>query len=214
MTSQFWTYHGKYYFCKARMTKSTKKWSKLRFKTTISSWFAKRLSHGKRYHQCSLLIIALNLSDPQNVGSLLIIAVKLYSYKDINVWNIRAINYFDNYYRPSRKAWNTIKLAILHSLAKLQKDVIYTYVSPFSILFIWYWIWPVKEYGSRRLKWYDSLREESLVFNARTIFCLLMFFCWNGFLHKKNQPYALCSLLQSLKPPPPQVHHEITCCHN
>ena len=41
-----------------------------------------------------------------------------------------------------------------------------------------------------------------MVINARAIFCLFVFFCWNDFSHTKNQPYARYSLLQSISPPP------------
>ena len=45
-------------------------------------------------------------------------------------------------------------------------------------------------------------------------FCLLVFFVGMIFHTKKNQPYTRCSLLQSIKSPPPQVHHELTCSQN
>ena len=64
------------------------------FKTTISSQFSKQLFNRKSSHRCILLRIDLNLSGPPKMGSLLIIVVKLYSYKDSDVENIQKINLF------------------------------------------------------------------------------------------------------------------------
>ena len=64
------------------------------FNTTILSRFLKRLSYQQSYHWCSLLIIDINLSVPPTMGSLVIIVVKLYSYKDSDVGNIQKIKYF------------------------------------------------------------------------------------------------------------------------
>ena len=58
------------------------------FKTTVSSRSTKLMFCGQSSHQCSLLRIALNLSDPPNMGSFLIIVVNLYSYKNSDVGNI------------------------------------------------------------------------------------------------------------------------------
>ena len=70
------------------------------FYTTISSRFAKQLSYGQSSYQCSLLRIALDLSGLMNMGSFPNIVVKLYSYKEIDVGNIRKIKHFHDYFRP------------------------------------------------------------------------------------------------------------------
>ena len=69
------------------------------FKTTISGRFAKRLSYVQSSHRCSHLGIALNLSGLSKMGSFLIIVVKLYSYKESDVRNLRTIKYFRDYSR-------------------------------------------------------------------------------------------------------------------
>ena len=61
---------------------------------------------------------------------------------------------------------------------------------------------------------YYSLIEELSVLNASVFFCLLLFFVGMAFHTQKNQPYARCLLQQYIKPPPPQVHSDITCSHN
>ena len=75
---------------------------------TVSGRFSKRPSYVRSSHQCSHLGIALNLSGISEMGSLLIIVVKLYSYKDSDVGNIRTIKFFRDYCRPIHNAWNTI----------------------------------------------------------------------------------------------------------
>ena len=52
-------------------------------------------------HRCSLLIIPLNLSGFSEMGSFLIIVVKLYSYKDSDVGNLQKFEYFYEYFRHS-----------------------------------------------------------------------------------------------------------------
>ena len=153
---------------------------------------------------------------PPNMGSLLIIVVKLYSYKDSNVGNLRKIKYFRDYFRPSHKTWNTIELAIFKTLDHLLKDSIYTPVSPFSVLPGWYCSWPDKEGGSRGIAGYNSLREELLVLNARAIFCLFVFFCWNDFSPKQINHMLAVRYWNFYSPPPPlppQAHHDLTCSH-
>ena len=78
------------------------------FCTTISSIFAKILCYIQSSHWCSLLKISLNLSGLQNMGSFLLIVVTLYIYIYSDIGNIRKIKYFHDYFRHSRKAWNTI----------------------------------------------------------------------------------------------------------
>ena len=50
-----------------------------------------------------------------------LIVVKLYSYKDSDVENLRKFGYFYDYLRYSRNAWNTIQLAIFDYLDQLWK---------------------------------------------------------------------------------------------
>ena len=52
------------------------------------------MSHGQSSHRCSLLRIALNLSEPTNMGSFMNVVVKLYRYKDSDVGNIQKSNIF------------------------------------------------------------------------------------------------------------------------
>ena len=78
------------------------------FKPTISGRFAKRLSYVQSSHRCSHLGIDLNLLGISEMGSFLIIVLNLYSYKDIDVGNLRTIKYFRDYCRPFRNTWNTI----------------------------------------------------------------------------------------------------------
>ena len=47
-----------------------------------------------------------------NMGSFLTMVVKLYSYKDSDVVNLRKFEYFYDYFGHSRNARNTIYLAI------------------------------------------------------------------------------------------------------
>ena len=69
--------------------------------------------------------------------------------------------------------------------------------------------------------WMWFPRDSAIWFSERGVigsqrpgnFCLLVFFCWNEFSHK-NQPYACCLLLQSLNPPPHQVHQELIFYQN
>ena len=61
---------------------------------TISSQFAEQLSYGQIFHCCSLLRILFNLPVYLIMGSFLIVVVKLYSYKDSDVGNIRKTKYF------------------------------------------------------------------------------------------------------------------------
>ena len=74
------------------------------FQTTISSRFKKRLSCGKMPHQCIFLRIPLNLSGLPNMGSFLIIVIKLYSYIDNEVGNLRKFEYFCGFFIHSRNA--------------------------------------------------------------------------------------------------------------
>ena len=78
------------------------------FNTTISGWFVKRLSYVQGSHQCSHLYIDLNLLGLSEIGSCLIIVLKLYIYKYSDVRNLRTIKYFRKYCRPLRNTWNTI----------------------------------------------------------------------------------------------------------
>ena len=64
--------------------------------------FGKRPSGGRNSHWYSLLIISLNLSGFSKMGSFLIIVVKLHSYKDSDVRNLRKFEYFYDYFRHSR----------------------------------------------------------------------------------------------------------------
>ena len=59
---------------------------------------------GQSSHRCSLIIILLNLSGILDMGSFLTIVVKLYSYIDSDVRNLRKYEYFHDYFRPSRNA--------------------------------------------------------------------------------------------------------------
>ena len=87
------------------MPVSTKKVVKIAFlRPPFQVDFAKRLSCGQGFHQCSLLIIALNLSTYPKMGSLLTRLVKIYSYKDSDVGNIRKTKNIHDYFRLSRKA--------------------------------------------------------------------------------------------------------------
>ena len=52
------------------------------------------MSHGQSSHRCSLLRIALDLSEPKNMGSFMNVVVKLYRYKDSDVGNIQKSNIF------------------------------------------------------------------------------------------------------------------------
>ena len=71
------------------------------------------------------------------------------------------------------------------------------------------------------------LRDRVLWFNERCVFpswrrgnfLLASFFCWDYFSHKKqiNSTLAICccNFWSPPRPcPPPQVHHELTCCQD
>ena len=60
-----------------------------RFYITISSRFAKQLSYVKNYHRCSHIGIAMELLGHAKMGSFLFIVVRLYSYIDSDVGNLR-----------------------------------------------------------------------------------------------------------------------------
>ena len=64
--------------------------------------FAKRPSYIQSSNRCSHLGLALNLLGISDMGSFLVIFVKLYSYKDSDVGNLRTIKYFCDYCRPFR----------------------------------------------------------------------------------------------------------------
>ena len=74
------------------------------FWTTISSRFAKRPSYGRNYHRCNILISSMNLSEISKKGSLLIIFLKLHRYTDIDVGNLRKLEYFYEYFINPRNA--------------------------------------------------------------------------------------------------------------
>ena len=78
------------------------------FNTNILIWFSKRMSYVQSSHHCSHIGISLNLSVPLKMGSFLSIVVKLYSYIDFDVGNLRKIKYFRDYFRPSCKTRNII----------------------------------------------------------------------------------------------------------
>ena len=63
------------------------------FWTIISSQSSKRPCYVRSYHQCILLRISLNLSWISKMGPLPIIFIKLSSYKDSDVGNIRKSNF-------------------------------------------------------------------------------------------------------------------------
>ena len=69
---------------------------------TVSGRFTKQPFYVKSSHRCSHLGIALNLLGILEMRSLLIIVVKLYSYKESDVGNLRIIKYFRDYCRPFR----------------------------------------------------------------------------------------------------------------
>ena len=107
------------------------------------------------------------------MGSFIIIVVKLYSYIDSDVGNLRKFKYFHDYLRHLHKAWNLI------SFRPVMK-VLFIYTC--KVIFIsnrWYWSWSVNECGSRGIARYDLLIEDLLVINVLEHFCLLLCFCWN-----------------------------------
>ena len=83
-------------------TELSQKRYKSRFVPTVTGRFAKRLYYVHSSHRCSNLGIALNLLGLSEMGSVLIIVVKLYFYTDSDVGNLRTIKYFRDYCRPFR----------------------------------------------------------------------------------------------------------------
>ena len=61
---------------------------------------------------------------------------------------------------------------------------------------------------------YALLRKELLLLITRAIFFGFCFLLELIFTQKTNEQHTRHSLLQSINAPPPQVHHELTCCHN
>ena len=64
------------------------------FKTAISSRFSKRLSYVQSFHWCSHIGIALKILVSPKMRSFLTTVVKLYSYIDSDVGNLRKSNIF------------------------------------------------------------------------------------------------------------------------
>ena len=79
------------------------------------------------------------------MGAFLIIVIKLSSIKYGEVGNLRKFEYLYNYLGHSRTQVNTFKLAIIYISNQKQRSYIFTTVRPFSILYICYCFWSVKD---------------------------------------------------------------------
>ena len=75
---------------------------------TFTGRFAKRPSYVQSSHRCSHLGIALNLLGLSEIASFLIIVLKLYSYIESDVGNLRTLKYFRDYCGLFHNTRNTI----------------------------------------------------------------------------------------------------------
>ena len=79
---------------------------------TVSGRFAKRPFYVRSLYRCSQIGIAQNLSGLSEMGSFQIIDIKLFSYKDSDVGNLRTFKYMRDYSGIFHNTWNTIILAM------------------------------------------------------------------------------------------------------